>query len=102
MKIQIILHQSIYYDIIKCGVLRHYPNPEIASSWDADWNTSIKNIDCSGISTGPNMASNTGEGAGTLHDLQDTTLDVDRYFCNTSSSRRSPLGLNSFKNSMVL
>ena len=64
MKIQVILHQSIYYDIIKCGVLWHYPNPEIASSWDADWNTSIKNIDCSGISTGPNMASNTGEGAG--------------------------------------
>ena len=36
--------------------LRHYPNPPIASSWDPDWNTTIKKIDCAGLTRGPSMA----------------------------------------------
>ena len=36
--------------------LRHYPNPPIASSWDPDWGTTFKKIDCVGLTKGDNMA----------------------------------------------
>jgi flagellar hook-length control protein FliK len=38
--------------------LRHYPNPPIATSWDADWGTTYKKIDCIGFTQGPVMAHN--------------------------------------------
>jgi uncharacterized integral membrane protein len=34
------------------GVLRLYPTPEIAASWDPNWNTNILTIDCTGVSYG--------------------------------------------------
>ena len=36
--------------------LRHYPNPPIATSWDPDWGTTFKKIDCQGYTQGPAMA----------------------------------------------
>ena len=36
--------------------LRHYPNPPIATSWDPDWATTFKKIDCIGLTKGDNMA----------------------------------------------
>ena len=36
--------------------LRHYPNPPIASSWDPDWGSTFKKIDCIGLTKGDNMA----------------------------------------------
>jgi hypothetical protein len=38
--------------------LRHYPNPEIASSWDPDWDTTVKGIDCKGLTEGDKMPYN--------------------------------------------
>jgi hypothetical protein len=38
--------------------LRHYPNPEIASSWDSDWDTTFKKIDCKGLTEGDKMPYN--------------------------------------------
>ena len=38
-----------------CSMIRHYPNPTIASSWDTQW-TQYKMIDCSGVTIGPDMA----------------------------------------------
>jgi hypothetical protein len=35
--------------------LRGYPNPDIANSWDANWE-STTNIDCAGFTVGTNMA----------------------------------------------
>lgn len=35
--------------------LRHYPNPEIASSWDPDWGTTTQEIDCTGFALGAAM-----------------------------------------------
>ena len=37
-------------------VLRHYPNPPIATSWDSDWGTTYKKIDCAGFTQGATMA----------------------------------------------
>ena len=37
-------------------VLRHYPNPSIATSWDSDWGTTFKKIDCAGFTQGAAMA----------------------------------------------
>ena len=37
-------------------VLRHYPNPPIATSWDSDWGTTFKKIDCAGFTQGAAMA----------------------------------------------
>ena len=37
-------------------VLRHYPNPPIATSWDSDWGTTFKKIDCAGLTQGAAMA----------------------------------------------
>jgi len=37
-------------------VLRHYPNPPIASSWDPDWGSTFKKIDCAGFTQGAAMA----------------------------------------------
>jgi len=37
-------------------VLRHYPNPPIATSWDSDWSTTFKKIDCVGFTQGAAMA----------------------------------------------
>ena len=39
--------------------LRHYPNPSIASSWDADWGSTFKKIDCRGLKQGAAMPMNT-------------------------------------------
>lgn len=36
--------------------LRHYPNPPIATSWDPDWGTTYKKIDCAGFTQGAAMA----------------------------------------------
>ena len=38
--------------------LRHYPNPPIASSWDPDWATTFKKIDCEGLTEGEKMPYN--------------------------------------------
>ena len=44
------------YRVEADNVLRHYPNPPIASSWDPDWGTTFKKIDCQGYTQGPAMA----------------------------------------------
>ena len=44
------------YRVTEGGVLRHYPNPPIATSWDPDWSTTFKKIDCIGLTKGDNMA----------------------------------------------
>jgi hypothetical protein len=44
------------YRVAEGGVLRHYPNPPIASSWDPDWATTFKKIDCIGLTKGDDMA----------------------------------------------
>tara|TARA_R110000822_G_scaffold133156_1_gene270451 strand:- start:2620 stop:2952 length:333 start_codon:yes stop_codon:yes gene_type:complete len=36
--------------------LRHYPNPPIATSWDSDWGSTFKKIDCAGLTQGAAMA----------------------------------------------
>jgi hypothetical protein len=36
--------------------LRHYPDPDIADSWDPDWRTTTQGIDCTGFVKGDNMA----------------------------------------------
>jgi len=43
------------YRVEADNVLRHYPNPSIASSWDPAW-TTFKKIDCQGYTQGPAMA----------------------------------------------
>ena len=44
------------YRVEANNVLRHYPNPGIASSWDPDWGTTFKRIDCVGLKQGSPMA----------------------------------------------
>ena len=44
------------YRVEADNVLRHYPNPPIASSWDPDWGSTYKKIDCQGFTQGPAMA----------------------------------------------
>ena len=44
------------YRVAEGGVLRHYPNPPIATSWDSDWGTTFKKIDCQGLTQGEPMA----------------------------------------------
>ena len=44
------------YRVAEGGVLRHYPNPTIASSWDPDWGSTFKKIDCIGLTRGDPMA----------------------------------------------
>ena len=44
------------YRVEADNVLRHYPNPPIASSWDPDWSSTYKKIDCQGYTQGPDMA----------------------------------------------
>ena len=38
-----------YWGSYPNGKLRWYPNPHIASSWDANWETNIRQFDCGGI-----------------------------------------------------
>jgi hypothetical protein len=45
------------------ATLRHYPNPEIASSWDEDWATTTQGIDCAGFGLGAPMAMEPGVAA---------------------------------------
>ena len=49
---------SAVYRYMGGDELRHYPNPEIASSWDSDWGTTLKRIDCVGLKQGNPMAMN--------------------------------------------
>jgi hypothetical protein len=44
------------YRVTEGGVLRHYPNAPIATSWDPDWGTTFKKIDCLGLTQGEPMA----------------------------------------------
>lgn len=43
------------YRLTSATERRHYPDPTIASSWDASW-TSYRTIDCTGITEGTEMA----------------------------------------------
>jgi len=52
--------------------LRHYPNPPIATSWDPDWSTTFKKIDCAGLTEGKKMPHNVQVG----DPVQCTTNDV--------------------------
>ena len=47
---------SAVYRVEADKVLRHYPNPPIATSWDPDWGTTYKKIDCIGFTQGAAMA----------------------------------------------
>ena len=47
---------SAVYRVEADKVLRHYPNPPIATSWDSDWGTTFKKIDCAGFTQGAAMA----------------------------------------------
>lgn len=47
---------SALYRVVEDDVLRHYPNQSIASSWDPDWDSTFKKIDCIGLTPGENMA----------------------------------------------
>ena len=49
---------SAVYRVEAGKKLRHYPNPPIATSWDADWGTTYKKIDCLGFTQGPTMEHN--------------------------------------------
>jgi hypothetical protein len=40
------------------NVLRPYPNPEIATSWDPNWETTTQGIDCIGFAMGDDMVKN--------------------------------------------
>ena len=44
------------YRVEENGVLRWYPNPSIASSWDPDWSTTFKKINCTGLTAGDQLA----------------------------------------------
>jgi hypothetical protein len=44
------------YRVEENGVLRWYPNPSIASSWDPDWSTTFKKINCIGLTAGDQLA----------------------------------------------
>jgi hypothetical protein len=44
------------YRVEENGVLRWYPNPPIASSWDPDWSTTFKKINCAGLTAGDQLA----------------------------------------------
>ena len=44
------------YRVAEGGVLRWYPNPPIASSWDSDWHDTFKKINCIGLTKGDDMA----------------------------------------------
>ena len=44
------------YRVAENGVLRWYPDPAIASSWDTDWETTFKTINCIGLTKGSDMA----------------------------------------------
>ena len=44
------------YRVEEDGVLRWYPDPAIASSWDTDWETTFKTINCIGLTKGSDMA----------------------------------------------
>lgn len=46
------------YRLTSATERRHYPDPTIASSWDADWATTYRTIDCTGITEGTAMAAN--------------------------------------------
>ena len=46
------------YRVVEGDVLRHYPNPSIASSWDPDWGSTFKKIDCLGLTQGEKMPMN--------------------------------------------
>jgi hypothetical protein len=50
-------NSAVYRVMDEKGTLRHYPNPDIASSWDPDWGSTYKKIeDCSGIPHGSALA----------------------------------------------
>ena len=49
---------AVYRNTGTGGVLRHYPSPGIASSWDPDWDTTKQSIDCLGFTQGPDMMAN--------------------------------------------
>jgi hypothetical protein len=44
------------YRVEADNVLRHYPNPPIATSWDPDWGSTYKKINCIGYTQGAAMA----------------------------------------------
>ena len=46
------------YRVSETGTLRHYPNGDIATSWDPHWGSSKTIGDCKGLTLGDDMATN--------------------------------------------
>jgi hypothetical protein len=49
--------------------LRHYPDPEIASSWDPDWESTTQGIDCTGFVMGAAMPLEPGVAAAKIFNM---------------------------------
>ena len=43
------------YRSMEDGTLAHYPNPEIASSWNPNWSENIMEVDCEGFTKGEDV-----------------------------------------------
>ena len=43
------------YRSMEDGTFSHYPNPEIASSWDPNWSENIIQVDCKGFTKGEDL-----------------------------------------------
>jgi hypothetical protein len=41
--------------VMSDNLIRGYPNPDIAASWNSNWNADIKDIDCDAYTTGANL-----------------------------------------------
>jgi len=71
------------------GKLRGYQNPVIASSWDSDWRSTMKKIDCTGLESGPDMPQKPDEGASVQCSRNSPTGDQRSVYRMTNGKLRS-------------
>jgi hypothetical protein len=50
------------YRTISDNEIRYYPTPQIAASWNSNWGSDIKDIDCTGYTKGADLSYNITEG----------------------------------------
>ena len=79
-------HTFFVYRFTKNGVMRLYPDPKIASSWDSNWEDSAKTVNCAGIMRGTDMPYKPNVEDGQT--IRCTTDTGELYYRYTNGERR--------------
>jgi len=75
-------NENSVYRSMEDGTLAHYPNPEIASSWNPNWSENIMEVDCEGFTKGEDVKMKSYFDEGVDYTIKGSRENPTRYCSN--------------------